>query len=260
MTVDEGQPAVNHHESHLMCNGCYGSVAEISQIRQCSGCKSVRYCDSECQKSHWKEHKVLCNAIQYLHKNEVEKCKKACSFSTHLTPKQRNQIVNLVGDRCMIDCYIEEEESETLWDTGSQVCLVSTKWLRDRGIKKDMLSISDILGHYVTVEAVGGKSIPYEGVVKLWIRLNGKRVEVPFLVTNENVESPIIGTNVIKCLVSDSNDQVSMLKSILEKAEKKVDKVVISALLATLQTVNAKELSSVTVLKSGTVLKAGSKL
>ena len=158
----------------------------------------------------------------------------------------------------MIDCYIEEEESETLWDTGSQVCLVSTKWLRDRGIKKDMLSISDILGHDVTVEAVGGKSIPYEGVVKLWIRLNGKRVEVPFLVTNENVESPIIGTNVIKCLVSDSNDQVSMLKSILEKAEKKVDKVVISALLATLQTVNAKELSSVTVLKSGTVLKAGS--
>ena len=86
-------------------------------------------------------------------------------------------------------------------------------------IKKEMSSISDILGHDVTVEAVGGKRIPYEGVVKLWIRLNGRSIEVPFLVTNENVESPIIGTNVIKCLVSDSDDQVSMLKSILDKAE-----------------------------------------
>ena len=257
-TVEEGHSAVDHHLSHLTCNGCCNSVAESSQIFQCSGCRSVRYCDRQCQKGHWAKHKVLCKAIQYLHKSEVEKCKKACSFSTHLTPKQRNEIVNLVGDRCVIDCWIEEEYTEVLWDTGSQVCLVGRQWLRNRGIEKEMVSLSEILGHDVTVEAVGGKSIPYEGVVKLSFKLNGRQVTVPFLVTEENIDTPIIGTNVMKALVCDSTDQVGMLQSLLKKSEKKVDKVVISSLLATLQTVSAKELSSVKVLKSGIVLKAGS--
>ena len=135
-TVDEGQPAVEPHLSHLTCNGCCNTVAEISQIFQCSGCKVVRYCDRQCQKKHWNEHKVLCNTIRTLHKDVVEKCKKACSFSSHLTPKQRNQIVNLVGDRCMVDCCIESSETSALWDTGSQVCLVSSRWLQDNEIEK----------------------------------------------------------------------------------------------------------------------------
>ena len=143
---------------------------------------------------------VLCNAIQYLHKNEVEKC----SFSSHLTPKQKTQIVNLVGERCLIDCCIEEEEAEALWDTGSQVCLTGSQWLRDRGVEKELKSISEILGHEVMVEAVDGKNIPYEGVVNLNVRLNGKTLQVPFLVTKENVETPIIGTNFIKNRVSES--------------------------------------------------------
>ena len=46
-----------------------------------------------------------------------------------------------------------------------------------------------------------------------------------------------------------------MLQGLLEKSEKTVDKVSLSALLATLQSVNAKELSSVSVLKSGIVMK-----
>ena len=242
----------------MTCNGCHGLVAEISQIFQCSGCKSVRYCGSECQKGHWKEHKVLCNAIQYLHNSEVEKCKKACSFSTHLTPKQRNQVVNLVGDRCMIDCCIEGKKEEALWDTGSMIALAGLQWLRERGIEVEILSLSEILGHDITLEGAGGSDIPYEGVAKLSVELDGTQLTVPFLVTKENVDTPILGTNVIKALVSDSSNQVDMLKGLFEKAEKKVDKVAISTLLATLQTVNANELSSVKVLKSGMVLKAGS--
>ena len=103
--------------SHLLCNGCFKSVAESSQIFQCVGCKSVRYCFRQCQKGHWEKHKVLSKAIQYLHENEVEKCKKACSFSSHLTPKQRNRIVNLIGDQCMVYCCIEGKKEEALWET-----------------------------------------------------------------------------------------------------------------------------------------------
>ncbi|KAJ6561671.1 hypothetical protein B0H19DRAFT_1142284 [Mycena capillaripes] len=35
------------------CNGGCGKHADL----RCSGCKSVRYCDVECQKKDWKTHK-----------------------------------------------------------------------------------------------------------------------------------------------------------------------------------------------------------
>ena len=40
------------------CEHCQKPIT--GSIRLCSGCKKVCYCDRECQKSHWKEHKKLC--------------------------------------------------------------------------------------------------------------------------------------------------------------------------------------------------------
>jgi hypothetical protein len=125
-------------------------------------------------------------------------------------------------------------------------------------LRKDVSSLTEILGHELSVEGVGGNNVPYEGYVMLDFTMNGSSLQVPFLVTKENIECPIIGFNVIACLVLNSNDQISMLKAILGKTEKKVHKIMITALLATLQTANAKELSPVTILKSGITLKAES--
>ena len=40
------------------CEHCQKPIT--GSIRLCSGCKKVCYCDRECQKSHWKEHKKSC--------------------------------------------------------------------------------------------------------------------------------------------------------------------------------------------------------
>lgn len=31
--------------------------------KMCTGCRLVYYCSNECQRSHWREHKVMCNGI-----------------------------------------------------------------------------------------------------------------------------------------------------------------------------------------------------
>lgn len=39
------------------CDKCY---AEAFKLMQCANCRQVRYCSRECQKEHWKQHKLVC--------------------------------------------------------------------------------------------------------------------------------------------------------------------------------------------------------
>jgi hypothetical protein len=44
------------------CGQC--GMTERSKLRECSGCKSVRYCGKVCQKAAWPEHKATCKRLQ----------------------------------------------------------------------------------------------------------------------------------------------------------------------------------------------------
>ena len=46
------------------CRFC-GALAEV----KCANCKSVYYCDRNCQKRNWKEHKTACKQIKTV--NEI---------------------------------------------------------------------------------------------------------------------------------------------------------------------------------------------
>lgn len=39
------------------------------ELKKCSGCHCVRYCDAKCQKEHWKAHKEDCDSCKYLEKS-----------------------------------------------------------------------------------------------------------------------------------------------------------------------------------------------
>ncbi|KAK8154941.1 hypothetical protein BKA80DRAFT_184526, partial [Phyllosticta citrichinensis] len=39
------------------CAGCW---TKKEGLKKCMRCKQVKYCDSTCQKKHWKEHKKVC--------------------------------------------------------------------------------------------------------------------------------------------------------------------------------------------------------
>ena len=46
------------HKKKVKCDGCNKQSTE--KMKLCSGCERVRYCDAECQKKDWKEHKKVC--------------------------------------------------------------------------------------------------------------------------------------------------------------------------------------------------------
>jgi len=45
-------------EHMYTCAAC----AEACSFNKCGRCKKVHYCNAECQKAHWKEHKPVCKA------------------------------------------------------------------------------------------------------------------------------------------------------------------------------------------------------
>ena len=48
------------------CDFCF---AKRDDIQRCSRCKFFRYCDRECQKKAWKEHKIECERIRQVSPN-----------------------------------------------------------------------------------------------------------------------------------------------------------------------------------------------
>ena len=53
--LETGQPV----HSSIGCGAC-GAYPGAAKLLLCRGCCYVRYCSKACQKSAWKEHKVIC--------------------------------------------------------------------------------------------------------------------------------------------------------------------------------------------------------
>ena len=58
--------------THIICAQC-GQELTKQDGSKCSGCKMVHYCNAECQRIHWKEHKVACKVVQNQKKDAKRK-------------------------------------------------------------------------------------------------------------------------------------------------------------------------------------------
>ncbi|ORY15658.1 hypothetical protein BCR33DRAFT_338975 [Rhizoclosmatium globosum] len=69
--------------SETQCNLC-GTVAvnasksitshiplKYSRLKKCKACSAVYYCSRECQREHWKEHKLSCRPVHELKKGDL---------------------------------------------------------------------------------------------------------------------------------------------------------------------------------------------
>ena len=238
----------NNEKLPLFCCASCGGCPEVSFT--CTGCRSVQYCDKKCQKANWKEHQVLCNAISQLSKERDQNVDDLCSFISHVTPKVRRQIVDLVGERCLIECMIKGLAVEGLWDTGAQVSLVCQQWLSQLDSPPDIKPLNDLVGGAdISLSGAGGKKIPYLGYVWLPVLLKGRteEIDVPFLVTASDLTNPIIGYNVIKAVAGDEVKDHEFFKDLSE--------VAVCEVMELLADGESDHLSHAKMVKSGHVVK-----
>ena len=50
---------------------------------------------------------------------------------SHLTPKEHEKLIKLVGRRCTVKGKLNGKTIEILWDTGAQVSIISNKYLEE---------------------------------------------------------------------------------------------------------------------------------
>ena len=172
-----------------------------------------------CQKKHWKDHKVLCKAIQHLGANNKErKAEDSGHFVTHLNPKQRTTLVRLVGRKCSVKCYLNDQPVEVLWDTGAQVSIVPENLLKRLLPDVPIKDISELVDMELNLTAANGTTIPYKGWIDLTFRLSSPESElsVPFLVTEEILETPLVGYNVIEEILQEKNGNESLQRQVAD--------------------------------------------
>ena len=122
---------VTWHENQSRCVQCGKQGTDHVPLNRCGACKISRYCSKGCQVKHVTKHKPICIAIQELEgKKAAEDTNDDLNtkFPCHLMPRQQAGLTKLVGRRCMVKFLIQGKDVEALWDTGSQVCVVSRKW------------------------------------------------------------------------------------------------------------------------------------
>ncbi|CAB3983154.1 Transposon Ty3-G Gag-Pol poly [Paramuricea clavata] len=132
-------------------------------------------------------------------------------FASHLSPKKHAAIAKLVGRKCSVRCLVNDVDMEALWDTGAQVSIFPEQVLSDNFSDLKIRDISELLGagSGLNLTAANGTPIPYKGWVEARFRLNRedeKEVTVPFLVTPEQLEQPIIGYNVIELFLQEGEN------------------------------------------------------
>ena len=133
-------------------------------------------------------------------------------FPSHLTPKQRVTIAKLVGEKCSVICEMNGTETEVLWDTGAQVSIIPKRILQDKFPDLQVKDIHELLevGSDLKLEAANGTQIPYSGWVGVSFKLldnTATEITVPFLVTEEQLDCPIIGYNLIELFVKDNGPE-----------------------------------------------------
>ena len=121
-------------------------------------------------------------------------------YLRHLTFKQHAKVVGLVGKRCMVNCQFNGKPAKALWDTGSQVSVISEVFVRQNFPEVQIRDILELLQTDLKLTAANGSDIPYHR----WDEINfqvtpcSPVLTVPFLVRQETSDPPLIGYNTIE--------------------------------------------------------------
>ncbi|KAJ8047844.1 hypothetical protein HOLleu_06955 [Holothuria leucospilota] len=148
-----------------------------------------------------------------------------------------------------------------LWDTGAQVSLVSEEWVKQHLPQTLVRPMEDLLdSEGLRLNTATGTPIGFQGWIEVKFQipnatLTGDEIIVPMLVTEEILETPIIGYNVIEEMAqrgSMKSTQKQFCKLLPQMSYPQVNKLV-----NMLQTVDSEEMSTVKTKRNSVKVMAG---
>ena len=99
-------------------NHCSFCSSEVMSVRKCLRCHSAIYCGEECQRKHWKVHKLLCKPA-VVHSSAIAKpistqiqqavCSRCKAKSNDLKKCTRCKLVAYCGKQCQIEDWSEHK-------------------------------------------------------------------------------------------------------------------------------------------------------
>ena len=187
----------------------------------------MKYCSKKCQQAHWKDHKSICCTIKELLRQNRESTKhdsdaERVNYVSHLTPKQRAKVARLIGNKCLISCILSGKQANALFETGTQVSVASKPWLEANLPDYMLHDISDLLlDQKLDLKAANGTEIKYIGWTPIEFHLSNSgeenKITVPFLVTETDINPPIVGFNVIELLIRGGLNQQTGIETLLNE-------------------------------------------
>ena len=120
------------------------------------------------------------------------------AFVCHVNPLKNSKMIKLVSEKCLVECFLNGNKTLGLWDTGSQISILSQKYLNDNFPQLEVKNLEELLGEEIELDlrAANNSSIPYSGYVERELNVCSKDspgLLVPFLVTKSRFDRPLSG-------------------------------------------------------------------
>ena len=160
-------------------------------------------------------------------------------------------ISNIAGNKGMIKCLLNDKEVMALWDTGSQISIISSDFLKQEHPYLQPRKLEEILGTNLELRAANNSPIPYNGFVELAFGLTAPyegdrtfRLNVPFLVADCSIANPIIGYNVIEEIIRSTQSNKDNLIRTFQVAFEQTRETT-EALINEIQAVKEQDLATI---------------
>ena len=244
MAESDGQLSVREEANKPKCKRCYNcnnniykTVNNFVNNLSCKACNSVYFCCEDCQQASLNHHQLICNSISKLKKQQRDKIINSGTYQTTFNVKTQSRVASLVGEKCLVNCLLNGKVQTLLLDSGAQVSMMSKQHLDSHYPDTTVKSMNDILDDCDSFRVQWGNTsdIPFCGWVDINVSVPGSdskdEIKVPFLITTDVIDHPILGFNAIKILIQNQtnpNQVITLFQAMFQIADPSVMESVIN--------------------------------
>ena len=196
-------------------SNCMICMRSSESLFSCPLCLCGNYCSEKCMQAHY-NHSQYCTAVCTLENLENERKRNTEIFISNtekLPYKMKKDLIRLVGERPLVNIFLNRKKINGLWDTGAMISLMNENYLHEHFPGVHIYSVNEFTGkESLQLTAANQSLVCVKGVAILsfGVKENNDLFDIPFLLTSENISNPIIGYNTIEHFVNNFKETIDI--------------------------------------------------